>query len=193
MNFTRSTPLRTPDAAPSHKRRLPWLTLGVGLFAGCLGAGVIAASPDSVLLGFGLDADESGTTLFGAAPQDDSRTQPLKILAGVSGETFALGAPKAVPADAAETGTPAPNVAPVAWDRLHAGGCMTVTTNTGQTFSFRILGARPGAAAKPAEDLPKIDLAITACSATGEPVAKAVIEPTQAPIGKFSISLEHVL
>jgi hypothetical protein len=192
MNVTRSTPLQTLDAATSPKRRLPWLTLGIGMAAGCLSAGVIAASPHAVLLGFGPEADETGATLFGAAPQDDGLSQPLKILTGVSGETFALGAPKAVTAEA-DTAAPGPNVAPVAWDRLSAGGCMTVTTKEGQTFSFRILGARPGAmAAKPAEALPKIDLAITACSATGAPIAKAVIEPTQA-IGKFSTSLEHAL
>ncbi|WP_088342802.1 MULTISPECIES: hypothetical protein [Rhodomicrobium] len=195
MNLTRATSLRTPDAAPSTKRRLPWLPLGVGLFAGCLSAGVIAGSPNSLMLGLGLsDGDNAGATLFGAALRDDSLAQPLKVLSGVSGETFVPGAPKPAVTAEAEAVTPAPNVAPVGWDRLSGGGCMTVTTKNGQTFSFRILGARPGAApaAKPAEDLPKVDLAITACPATGEPIAKAVIEPTEAPVRKI-FAAEHSL
>jgi hypothetical protein len=35
--------------------------------------------------------------------------------------------------------------------------------------------------------LPKIDLAVTACSGTGEPIAKAVIEPARQPTAQHSL------
>ena len=71
----------------------------------------------------------------------------------------------------------------MAWDRLSAGDCITVTAKSGQIFSFRILGAQP--AGKPAQpgDLAKIELAVGACADKGESVARAVIQPT-APKGK---------
>lgn len=186
MNLAPSTSSQPSETSALPQRGLPWASFATAAFAGCLSVGLVAISPSVALLGL-ADGELSEPALFGSVPlAGETGAQPMRILTGVSGETFAAGDAKTALAEGeAALGAPSPNVAPVAWDRLSAGGCMTVTTKTGQTFSFRILGARPAGTGSAAEDLPKLDLAVTACSESSDPVAKAVIEPTHAPVGKL--------
>lgn len=119
---------------------------------------------------------------FGGGVISGPDLRSMTVLRGVSGEVFTspgLRAEAGRAASEAANGALA-NVSPAAWNRLSAGDCITVTTKGGQTLSFRIIGAHPASGPK-AETLPKIDLAVTACSGTSEPIAKAVIEPARVP------------
>ncbi len=109
--------------------------------------------------------------------------RPAKLLSGIGGQTFAPGARQTSSAEA-ELQQIVPNISPVAWDRLPAGDCITVTAKSGQTFSFRILGARPVGKPEQGDSLPKIELAVSGCADMGEPVAKAVIQPINPPAPK---------
>jgi hypothetical protein len=103
----------------------------------------------------------------------------VKVLDGINGVTAAPGAGQALAAEI--VADPTPNIAPAAWDSLSNGGCMTVTTKSGASFSFRILGVHPATSSKTGQEPPKVDLAITACPEAGESIVKAVIEPYGAP------------
>lgn len=185
MVVTPSNPLRPSNIVRAARQGLPLVALGTGVL-GSLIALWMATSPRAGLVGVGSIAGIEAlpaANLFGITAQtSDVATQPMTFLTAIGGETFSSLPTQAASAQV-EAGGPLPNVAPAAWDRLSAGGCMTLTTKAGQTFSFRIMGARPAVTGKPAEDMPTIDLAITACPTTGEPIAKAVIEPTKVPAG----------
>jgi hypothetical protein len=184
MTTRRNPSLHWPDSDIPSPRSLPWLSLGAAVSAVSL-CGVVFASA-SMQPGAGWPQSGGGAPLaqaFGVDPASAGMMQPAKMLSGIGAQTFAHGA-RPVALAKPEMRDMAPNIAPVAWDRLSAGDCMTVTVKSGQAFSFRILGARP--ADKPAQpdNLPKIELAVSACADMGEAVAKAVIQPTNPPSPK---------
>jgi hypothetical protein len=174
------------DSETLAARSIPWLSMGV-LLSGVTACGAVFAL---VTAQGGQGTGWSGTLpsialteAFGTGPNAEAMRRPAKLLSGVGAQTFSRGAqPNAL----AETDLPqiAPNIAPVAWDRLSAGDCITVTAKSGQTFSFHILGARPVGKPDQADNLAKIELAVSGCADMGEPVAKAVIQPTNPPVDK---------
>jgi hypothetical protein len=163
---------------PSRGRSLAFAVGGM-LAAGFAGLAVyaIAAAPVGLLIGLAGHQTASARQPLLAF---DSRT-PLasaKILRGVSGEAIparvtgqADGA-MLTPASALATG----ELALVALDRLSADDCISLTTASGQTLSFRILGAHPSEGPRQTAASSRIDLAVNACSANSEPIRKAVIE-----------------
>lgn len=155
-------------------RSFSWMHLSLGLCVLSLCAGMVALI--SARSGSGPHA-ELASGAFGTAQNASGGT---KVLNGVAGETFAPGA-RRVAAVEIETLAEDPNIAPVAWDRLSAGDCISVTAQSGQTLSFRIVGARPTGPAPEAGGSPKIDLVVTTCADKGEPVTKASIQPTTPP------------
>ena len=175
---------QSSDPDVPSARPVPWLSIGIALSALSMCGAVfafVAAQPGQDLSGAGWLASAKGASLsyaFGAAqPSADTMRRPAKLLSGIGGQTFTPGARQTALAEA-ELQQTVPNIAPVAWDRLPAGDCITVTVKSGQTFSFRILGARPVGKPEQVDDLPKIELAVSGCADMGEPVAKAVIQPT---------------
>jgi hypothetical protein len=174
---------QTPDTARKPFNHLPIFAAGLGLFAGVFCTVAVLSQP----LGMALDRlsrsaekDAGVAQAFGMKPPANAGTQAVKVLAGINGVTASQSA--GLPLAAEIVADPSPNIAPAAWDRLSNGGCMTVTTKSGASFSFRILGVRPGTPAKTDHETPKVDLAITACPEAGESIVKAVIEPYGAPV-----------
>jgi hypothetical protein len=165
-------------------RSVPWLSIGMALSAILICGAVFAfvsAQPSQSLPGAGWLGSAKGPSLseaFGAAqPSADAMRRPAKWLSGIGAQTFSPGARQNTLAEA-ELPQIGPNISPVAWDRLSAGDCITVTAKSGQTFSFRILGARPTGAPEQPDNLPKIELAVSGCADMSESVVKAVIQPT---------------
>lgn len=103
-----------------------------------------------------------------------------KRLPGVSGEMFTPAiALNDTPALAPSQG----EISLAAWDRLSSGNCIRLTTKTGQTLAFRIVGARPADGANGNNALPEIDLAVTTCEGGNEPlITKAIIESSEQPV-----------
>lgn len=190
MTIRRFSSSQSPDSEPFPARSVPWFSIGIAISSVALCGAVLAFVSAPSAQGI-ADTDWSDSArratlseAFGAAPLPaDSLRRPAKMLSGIGAQTFSSGTR---PIASAEGELPQilPNIAPVAWDRLSAGDCMTVTAKSGQTFSFRILGARPAGKPDPAADLAKIELAVSACAEMGEPVAKAVIQPTNPPAPK---------
>jgi hypothetical protein len=145
---------------------------GIAILAVYAGTGPASG----VLMGLAWDRAAGGRSpsLAFQMPTGVSDTQ---ILAGVSGEAVD-GRTGLRLADLTQAAIDDRNaLSPVAWDRLSAGDCISLTTASGQKLSFRIVGTRnaepsrsaPGAA-------PNIDLAITACAPSSDAILKAVIE-----------------
>jgi len=159
------------------------LSLGVGLIAGavaCLAVQTAAAQIQALLrdAAWHTAARHSAPArpVFG---EELGQMRLTKVLSGVSGEVVS---PAALRMEIASNGdarasTALSNVSPAAWDRLSAGGCITLTTKSGQTLSFRITGGQPAGEQQLSDTLPRIDLAVTTCTGTAEPIAKAIIEP----------------
>jgi hypothetical protein len=103
-----------------------------------------------------------------------------KRLPGVSGEMFT----PAVALNDTQTATSSQGeISLAAWDRLSSGNCIRLTTKTGQTLAFRIVGARPADGANGNQASPEIDLAVTTCEGAGEPlITKAIIESAEQPV-----------
>jgi hypothetical protein len=190
MTIRRFPSSHSPDSEIVSARSVPWLSIGIAVSAVTLcGAvfAVVSAQPGQGVPSAGWLGGAKGASLseaFGAAPPSaDTLYRPAKVLSGIGGQTFSSGTRQNALAEA-ELSQILPNIAPVAWDRLSAGDCITVTVKSGQTFSFRILGARPTGKPEQAGNLAKIELAVSACADMGEPVAKAVIQPTNPPAPK---------
>lgn len=190
MTTRRIPSSQSSDSGISSARAVPWFSICVALSAVSMCGAVFAlvsAQPGQALSGAGWLASEKGASLsqaFGAAPPSAGAIRhAAKLLSGISGQTFSPGVRQEALAEAALHET-VPNIAPVAWDRLSAGDCITVTAKSGQTFSFRITGARSVGKPDQADDLPKIELAVSGCADMGESVAKAVIQPTNPPAPK---------
>lgn len=181
-----SAPALQPYKASRAVQRIAKLALALALIGG--GAALHAAAGQ--LPGLVLDhAWRAAATrvhapaAFGAGQAAETSRLTTAVLRNIGGEVFPAAAMQAAAGRTITDGgavEPLPNVSPAALDRLSAGDCITVTTKAGQSLSFRITGARPAAGAK-AGALPNIDLAVTACTDAGEPVAKAVIEPQRKP------------
>jgi hypothetical protein len=184
MTTMRFPSSQSPDSGIPAERSVPWLSIGIAVSAVSMCGAVFAfvsAQAGLDLPGAGWLAGAKGASLseaFGAAsPSADAMRRPAKVLSGISGQTFSSGARQDALAEA-ELSQLVPNIAPVAWDRLSAGDCITVTAKSGQTYAFRIVGARPVGKPEQADNLPRIELAVSGCVDMGEPVAKAAIQPT---------------
>lgn len=191
---TRHAPAsHAPDLDGPPLRALPWLSIGFALSAICTCGAVcalVSAKPGASWIASAKAGSPSQA--FGAGQAaSDSLYRPAKFLAGIGGQTFSPGTRRNA---LAETELPqiGPNIAPVAWDRLPAGDCITVTTKSGQTFSFQILGARPVGKPEQAGSAAKIELAVSGCADLGEPIAKAVIQPTN-PTAPKAENAAHTL
>jgi len=155
------------------------LTLGLGIVAGvlgCLSIQALANRIEGILFDSALHnaVARPNPPAFGQGP-----FQITKILSGVNGQTFSPAAMHVLEqASMIREDNPLSPISPVALGRLSAGGCITLTTKSGQTVSFRITGSHPMGEPQ-GNTQPKIDLMVTTCPATGEPVTKAVIEPAQ--------------
>jgi hypothetical protein len=190
MTIRRFPSSQSPDVDTVPVRSMPWWSVASAVSTATLcGAvfAIVSAQPGQGLPNvnwIGGAKVPSLSEAFGTPPlaSGDPR-RSAKFLPGIGGQTFAPAARQNALAEG-ETLQILPNVAPVAWDRLSAGDCMTVTAKSGQTFSFRILGARPSGKPDQGGDLAKIELAVSACADMGEPVAKAVIQPTTPPAPK---------
>jgi hypothetical protein len=189
MTIRRFPSSQSPDSDIFSSRSVPWLSIGFALSAVSMCGAVFAfvsARPGEALSAAGWFASPKGASLseaFGAAPSSAATSRPAKLLSGIGAQTFSPGARQNASAET-ELQQIVPNIAPVAWDRLSAGDCITVTAKSGQTFSFRILGARVMGKPEQADNLPRIELAVSGCADMGEPVAKAVIQPTNPPAPK---------
>jgi len=189
MTIRRFPSSQSPDFDISAARSVSWLVIGFALSAVSICGAVFAfvsAQPGQALSGAGWLTSAKGASLseaFGAASSADTMRRPAKLLSGIGAQTFAPGARQNASAET-ELQQIVPNIAPVAWDRLSAGDCITVTAKSGQTFSFRIVGARPMGKPEQADNLPRIELAVSGCADRGEPVAKVVIQPTNPPAPK---------
>jgi hypothetical protein len=167
--MTRSRSPRLPDAAQALSRNLHWFALAGGVTVTVLCAGFLLNAPLGVSLALPPAAKDVFTSELG---DKDGRAE---VLAGISGETFAPG----VKMTASEDIVISNDEHELAKVMLEDGAdrrCLTVTAASGQTLSFRIVGARP----LPVEEKPnagKVELAVAACARNGQNVVKAVIEP----------------
>lgn len=199
MTIRRFPTSQSPDVDTLPARSIPWWSVASALSALTLCGAVftiVSAQPGHGLPDSGWVGGAKGASLseaFGAPPlpNGDPR-RSAKFLAGIGGQTFAPAARQTALTEG-DTLQILPNVAPVAWDRLSAGDCITVTAKSGQTFSFRILGARPTGKPEQGSDLAKLELAVSACSDMGEPVAKAVIQQPTTPPATKGTSAERSL
>ncbi len=186
--MTRFKPFRPSHTSPSSPRHLAWTSIGLSVVAttlcgAFLFAGPFSASYDLSSIPPGQDAQTA--QLFGVdiGPAGQRKT---KVLAGLGGEAFTppSGSARAATAEAAPENIMA-NIKPAAWDRLSGGACMAVTTKSGQTFTFRVLGTRPAPAAKDGNAAhASVELAIAPCPDRGESIVKAVIMPSPDTSGK---------
>lgn len=177
------------SASSSGKiRQLSWLTCAAAAMTLSAFAVIIYGSSgaaQNMLLNQALTAAakdrEAGQSFAMTA------SSSAKILAGISGEALpsnpALGAPVADTELVGTMGIFHEHVAPAGLGHVTANDCITLTTQTGQTISFRIVGAHAGKA-KGQGALPQLDLEVTACSDADHPISKAHVEPVSAPVEK---------
>ncbi len=178
--------LTSSDEAISHWGPVrSWaLAIGGAIVSGCVAFGVYAGTGPASSLLMNLALDRAG----GKSPlafQMDTGLSDTQLLGGVSGEAFDRGTglrladlTRAAMADRSP-------LSPLAWDRLSAGDCISLTTASGQALSFRIVGTRTAEGARnPSAGAQNIDLAITACAPSSDAILKAVIEAK--PDGKQS-------
>lgn len=192
MNAPLTPSVRTAHASQSTSG-FSRLTLGASVVAGallCLAVQSAAAHIQDYLFNAAWHTAATRTIPARYAFNDSQQQAQLtKVLSGISGEVFAPATSRAgldqIASARADAGLP--NISPAAWDRLSAGGCITLTTKSGQMLSFRIVGSHLAGEPQHADALPKIDLAVTACTGTGEPIAKAVIEPERQQPGKTAV------
>jgi hypothetical protein len=180
--MTQLPPSQTPDHTAGPLRHLPIFAAGLGLFAGVFCTAAVLSQP----LGMALDRlslsagnDDALAQAFGIKTALGAGAAAVKVLDGINGVAAAPGAGQTLAPEV--VADPTPNIAPAAWDSLSNGGCMTVTTKSGASFSFRILGVHPSTSPKTGHEPPKVDLAITTCPEAGESIVKAVIEPYGGP------------
>jgi hypothetical protein len=174
------------DERQSHRGPVRSWAFAVGgaIASGCVAFGIYAGTGPASSLLMNLALDRAGGT-SPLAFQMDTGLSDTQLLGGVSGEAFDRGTglrladlTRAAMADRSP-------LSPLAWDRLSAGDCISLTTASGQTLSFRIVGTRTAEGARnPSAGAPNIDLAITACAPSSDAILKAVIEAR--PDGKQS-------
>ncbi len=173
------------ESTKAGLRNAHWLAAAAGLAACAVCGIVLLGQPLGTSFAVAL-APGNGAASTDAAigVSDETQEGGLRLLAGVSGETFVSGASYAVAQDEI-AGHSAPDATPVLWDDLPDASCLTITTKGGKTFSFRVLGTHP--ATSSAKAVPHIELAIAGCANNGETVVKAVIEQERTPAAKSAI------
>ncbi|MEJ2228516.1 MAG: hypothetical protein P8Y67_09825 [Alphaproteobacteria bacterium] len=164
----------------SRAQRSSWMLLGAlgGAVLSALafvGAGYLQTALVDHARQTAVLATSSAHTLNTTPASASAKT---KRLPGISGEMFT---PAVALNDTLASDQPRGEISLAAWDRLSSGNCIKLTTKSGQTLSFRIVGARPVDGANDNRMLPEIDLAITSCEGAGEPISKAVIESSEQP------------
>jgi hypothetical protein len=138
----------------------------------------MTAEPGTVILSL---ASHHATRALPAIAFDESKSlTDVQILGGVSGEALAAAQPSLAQASAPGTILKS-ELSPVAWDRLSAGDCISLTTASGQKLSFRIIGAHGGEPSRAGSAPASMELAVTACSPGSEAILKAVIETKTEP------------
>ena len=166
------------DTAPRGGTGRVWIFAFGCAALGCAALAVyaMAASPSGPLMALAW----KHAMQTQAALAFDSRlpSANMRILRGVSGEAVAS---RPVTDGDLAAATPAELLAgqqlsPVAWDRLSAGDCISLTIASGQKLSFRIVGAHRGEPSRKPAETAKLDLAVTTCAPGGESIVKAVIE-----------------
>lgn len=104
-----------------------------------------------------------------------SISQGTRQISGIGGETFRPGETVAK-AESMLTDENGLDAAPASWGELSQSHCLTVTTESGETFSFRILGVSPETAEQDTS-AGGLQLAIEGCANQSGSVVKAIIEP----------------
>jgi hypothetical protein len=167
----------TTASTRTSRRSLFYFISGI-LASGCAVLGVyVGTGPASgVLMGLAWDRAANGTAPL--AFQMQTGMSDIQILGGVNGEAFDPRVAALSLADLTRAAMKDSNdLSPLAWDRLSAGDCISLTTASGQKLSFRIVGTRTAEASRNASGAtPNIDLAITACAPSSDAILKAVIE-----------------
>ncbi len=185
-----------PDApfpttsAERHSPRISnrsWVyAIGGVIAGGCAAFGVYAGTgpASGLLIDMAWNRAASGNSSLAFHMQ--TGLSDTQILNGVSGEAFDSSSAGLKLADLTRaTLKSTSELSPLAWDRLSAGDCISLTTESGQKLSFRIVGTRHAETSASASGrTPNIDLAITACAPSSDAVLKAVIESK--PEGKQS-------
>lgn len=189
MNRDSFPPRIDQGSACGGIRRFPWLTFSAVAMTISAFAVIIYGSSgvaQNMLLNHALEAaakDRAAGQAFAMAASS------AKVLAGISGEAVPSSAPHGGPlADTEILRADGPlhhHVAPAGLSHLTADDCITLTTQTGQALSFRIVGVHAGKT-KEQDSLPQLDLEITACTDTGNTISKARVEPISAPVEKGS-------
>ncbi len=182
-----------PGSVKATSQRLHWLSAGLGIVVVGASAFLLLGQPmESVSR---LGAHRTGDQELPMALRQDAGASVagrMRVLTGVNGETFAPGAGFAMSEELLPHGDTR-NIAPAALEDVSDASCLTVTTEDGKKLSFRILGVRPEAKAKPANAAPEVELAIAGCAHNGKAVAKAVIEPDATPAAKNTAVPERSL
>lgn len=176
--MTHSDATRTRDGSAFFPRHMSSFGIALSLFAVCLAGLFLFAQPQGLVFGAASDRGddaEAFAPLFGLpAVPNAGPTSSMKILAGINGETAQRGSPSAGP-DEIVSAAAFPHIEPAALG-LSGGRCLTLTSKTGQTFAFRIVGAQP-ASRKTAAGDGAMELIVASCDKQAEPIVKVVIEP----------------
>lgn len=166
------------------------LRIGAGTLAGGMLAGlaviasyILLMTPHGPFAAFshGLAGGQSELSLGQGRVAAGTR-----VLTGISGEALSADSRPIVSLiHLTRNDEQAAEISPLAFDRISAGDCITVTTASGQKLSFQIVGARQRDDQIALDPAPKIDLSVTACAHNSEAIAKAVIESkTSAPVSE---------
>jgi hypothetical protein len=167
------------EIPPARSARKSWIyAIGGILASGCAVLGVYAGTgpASSLLMGLAWDRAANGNATL--AFQMQTGLSDIQILGGVNGEAFDPRVAALSLTDLTRAAMKEGNdLSPLAWDRLTAGDCISLTTVSGQKLSFRIVGTQAAEASRDAVGAaPNIDLAVTACAPSSDAILKAVIE-----------------
>lgn len=179
--------MTAPTSWPKRILRLPsrnfhWVAASSGVLASLFCGAYLLSHP----LGTALTAPSSAES---AAAQNS-----IAHLPGVSGTTFAAMSLELKGDEIIVDERGAPQMtSPVAWNELSGPGCLTVTTENGNKLSFRIHGYRPASKPDGSKPGPAFDLAVRACTQTGDGIVNAVIEPDAADTGRDPVASERSL
>jgi hypothetical protein len=178
MTQTQPGSTRTCGVSPFFFRYMPGFGIALSLIALALSGVFLFAQPQG--LAFGAASAQGGggpslAPLFGLARAPEAKlASPARILAGINGEA-APAKPSSAAPDEIIAPPGSPDIEPAAWE-LPSGRCVTLTTKSGETFAFRIVGAQ-AASRKSQAGEGAVELAVASCAKETEPIVKVVIEP----------------